>query len=274
MTERQRRVAGYILENYEEASFLTSTQLAEKSDTSEASVIRFANRLGFGRYADLQNELRTMVRGKLLQIDRLEQTPSPERFSGKLELAAHWMHTDMASIEKTLMALREDDLSAAVTAMCRAKRVFVVATHGEYGLACYFGHTLSWIRENVFVMEGSRDMNFDQMYGAGAEDLVVAMSFPPYPADTVKMLDIAIAGGADSIAITDGPSSPLACRATHCLYAHNEQLSFADNSAPTMSLLSVLLGLASRQDFQRSSQRLNQLSDFWIHSGVFHKEKE
>lgn len=274
MTNRQRLIAHYILSNHEDAAFLTSTELASKCGTSEATVIRFSNSLGFARYGDMQRELQTLVKGKLLQIDRLEQSKPPQQDSSMMELARHWMLTDIQSIETTLAGLNEDDLNAAVTALCSAHKVFVVATHGEYGLACYFAHSLSWIHENVFVLDGARGMNFDQLCEITAGDAIVGISFPPYPANTVKMMRAGAKAGAFAIAITDGPSSQIAQYASCCLYAHNEQLSFADNSAPTMSLMALILALVSRKDFERSSARLNKLSDCWLNSGLYMKELE
>ncbi|MEG0378891.1 MAG: MurR/RpiR family transcriptional regulator, partial [Eubacterium sp.] len=145
MTNRQRMIAHYILSNHEDAAFLTSTELADKSGTSEATVIRFSSSLGFARYGDMQRELQKLVKGKLLQIDRLENSKPPQQDSSMLELARHWMLTDIQSIETTLAGLNIEDLSTVVNALCSAHNIFVVATHGEYGLACYFGHSLSWI---------------------------------------------------------------------------------------------------------------------------------
>lgn len=41
MSKTHKKIAEYILENYESASFLTSVALAQKCGVSESSVIRF-----------------------------------------------------------------------------------------------------------------------------------------------------------------------------------------------------------------------------------------
>ena len=46
---QQKRVAQYILQDCGEAAFMTAAKLAEASGVSEATVIRFANRMGYGR---------------------------------------------------------------------------------------------------------------------------------------------------------------------------------------------------------------------------------
>ena len=42
MSKTHKKIAEYILENYESASFLTSVALAQKCGVSESSVIRFS----------------------------------------------------------------------------------------------------------------------------------------------------------------------------------------------------------------------------------------
>lgn len=274
LSARQKLVANYILSDHQEAAFLTSTQLAEASGTSDATVIRFANRLGFRRYADMQSELRELVRGKLSQIERLEFSQEPQEPSSFMQMARQSMQTDIHSIERTLADIREEELIAVVRAVVRARRVYVIATHSEYGLACYFASSLSWIRENVHLLDETHNPSFDCLADTAPGDLAVAISFPPYPAGTVRLLDAAVARGAEAVAITDSPLSPLAQRADHCLLAHDEKLSFADNSAPTVSLLSVILSLASQEDFQRSSEALKKKAQYWEEINFYYREKD
>ena len=47
LTPSQRRIMQYIVDNYEEAIFLTASQLAQNVGVSEATVVRLAQALGF-----------------------------------------------------------------------------------------------------------------------------------------------------------------------------------------------------------------------------------
>lgn len=273
LSNRQQSIGNYILSNHEEAAFLTSTEMAKNCNTSEATVIRFAVQIGFKKYGAMQNELRKLVRGKLLQVERLEQSNPTNSGSTMMDVARHWLETDRQSLSSTLAGLNEEDLKHIVFSIIKAGRVFVIASHAEYGLACYFGHTLSWIRDNVYVLDGSRSMSYDKMYELNAADVVFGISFPPYPANTIRMLDIGKHLEAKIISITDGPTSELFPVSNYCLFATNRQLSFADNIAPAASLLSLLLALISHKDYDRAKIKLNKLREFWVNSGVYNNYK-
>ena len=269
---QQKRVAQYILQDCGEAAFMTAAKLAEASGVSEATVIRFANRMGYGRYSQLQEELRMVVRTRLSQTERLHRTGDLRHHSSIMRTAIRSMRTDMHNIEQTLLALAEDSLREVVELLATARRVFVIGTHSEYGIACYFSSTLCWIRDQVYLIDETHSPSFDAVACAGEQDVILALSFPPYPGPTVRVLETAARRGVQSIAITDSPLSPLARRAGHCLYARDEKLFFADNSAPTVSLLSVILALVGSYDYERSSACLKDKQKYWEELGFYHQE--
>ena len=274
LSGRQKQVAQYILQDCGGAAFMTAAKLAEASGVSEATVIRFANHMGYARYSPLQEELRVVVRGKLSQMERFHRTGDLRHHSSIMRTAIRSMRADMHNIEQTLVSLSEHDLTAVVELLATAGRVYVVGSHSEYGIACYFASTLCWIRDRVYLIDETHSPSFDAMSCAGEGDVIVALSFPPYPVQTVRILETAVRRGVQSVAVTDSPLSPLAKRAQHCLYARDEKLFFADNSAPTVSLLSVLLALVGSYDYERSSSYLKIKQKYWEELGFYHQENQ
>mgnify|MGYP001754778070 FL=1 len=43
----QKRIADYILQNYDKAAFMTASKLGKLSGVSESTVVRFASELGY-----------------------------------------------------------------------------------------------------------------------------------------------------------------------------------------------------------------------------------
>ena len=268
-SKKQQLVANYILSHHEDSAFLTSAELAQKSGTSESSVIRFSVSLGFKKYTDMQREIRSIVKGTLHQIDRLEKADYISKIHRPIDDIASSMRTDVLSTQKTLMMLDSSVVNDVVKLLSTANNVFAVATHGELCLAQYFVSSLSWIRENVFLLTGAHDLQFDMMSNIKPGDVIVALSFPPYPLNTVNMLKLATQQKAIGIAITDTPASPLSQWAEYCFYVQNEQVSFADNSAPTISLISGLLSAVSNQTYEKSMKRLSHLNHLWLQAGIY-----
>ena len=53
----QKRIASYILENYDKAAFMTASRLGLLAGVSESTVVRFASELGYDGYPSMQRAL-------------------------------------------------------------------------------------------------------------------------------------------------------------------------------------------------------------------------
>ena len=274
LSNTQKKIADHIISNLGDAAFMTAEKLAEVCDVSLASVVRFANRLGFMRYSELQNEIRIALRDEYSQIDRFHRTGSLRDSNTTMKTVIRSMQADIKSIEETLSSLKEDVLTAAVKHIAEARCVYVIGTHSEYGIACFFSSTLGWIRDNVILVGETHNPSFDYVADAGEKDVFIAMSFPPYPEATVRCFKAARSRGAHCIAVTDSPLSPLAALGHEVLYARDEKLFFVDNSAPTVSLLTVLLVLVSNYDYEGSHRRLTNKQRYWEDIGFYYKDEK
>lgn len=67
----QKRIAGYILANYDKAAFMTARRLGVIAHVSESTVVRFAVHLGYDGYPSMQKALQELIRGKLTSIQRI-----------------------------------------------------------------------------------------------------------------------------------------------------------------------------------------------------------
>ena len=69
----QKRIAGYILENYDKAAFMTASKLGKLVGVSESTVVRFATVLGYDGYPNMQRALQEMIRSRLTSTQRIQQ---------------------------------------------------------------------------------------------------------------------------------------------------------------------------------------------------------
>ena len=53
----QKRIAAFILDNYDRAAFMTAARLGETASVSESTVVRFAAQLGYDGYPEVQKAL-------------------------------------------------------------------------------------------------------------------------------------------------------------------------------------------------------------------------
>ena len=53
----QKKIAAYILSNYDKAAFMTASRLGKTVEVSESTVVRFAVELGYEGYPEMQKTL-------------------------------------------------------------------------------------------------------------------------------------------------------------------------------------------------------------------------
>ena len=74
LTPSFQRIAEYILDNTLEVAFLTATELSNKVEVDPATVVRFAQEIGYSGSRDLLSDIQSYVRGKVQE--RVEDTGS------------------------------------------------------------------------------------------------------------------------------------------------------------------------------------------------------
>ncbi len=172
----QRRLAQYITESYDKAAFLTASRLGKAVGVSESTVVRFAVELGFDGYPSMQKAMQEMVVNRLTSVQRIEV--ANDRI-GDQDIVSMVLQADMDKLRKTGETLDRNEFQSAVNAILKAKRVYILGVRSAATLANFLGYYLNYMFRNVHIVtaSGAGEM-FEQIVGVGAEDVVIAFSFP------------------------------------------------------------------------------------------------
>ena len=241
----QKRIADYILMNYDKAAFMTAGHLGRKAQVSESTVVRFAAQLGYDGYPEMQKALQELIRGKLTSIQRIQV--SRDQMSGA-DILGSVMQRDMNSIHNVIEQLDRDAFSRAVDKLLGAEHIYILGVRSSSFLAGYLNFYLHLIFKNVTLVQSSAAGEiFEQLFRSGEGDVMIAFSFPRYSKDTINAARFARSRGAEIIAITDQKQSPVAQMSSAALLAPSEMLSFIDSMTAPMSLINALLvGIATK----------------------------
>lgn len=263
----QKRIAGYILSDYDKAAFMTASRLGRLTGVSESTVVRFAASLGYDGYPAMQRALQEMVRSKLTSIQRI-RTSNDRLFSS--DVVTSVLQMDM---EKIRIAIEEVDraaFTAVVDKMMEANHIYILGVRSSSFLAGYFHFYLHLIFDNVtLVTSSSAGDILESILRIGPGDLLVGISFPRYSQSTVKGVQFAHDRGAEVVAITDSPMSPLYPMASSALLARSDMISFVDSLVAPFSLLNALIVAAGHRKDGDIAQIFNRLEGIWDEYGVF-----
>jgi len=267
LTPAQRRILQYIIEHYEEAIFLTASQLAQNVGVSEATVVRLAQALGFDGYPGMQRKFRQGLQDRLSTVTRLEHTVDHTRKTG--DVVVKVLQEDIHNLSQTLRNLSLDIFERAVADLQSAKRVFVVGLRGAHAPALTLATYLRFLGKQAYLLVPGHGEMWDILQGLARSDLVVGISFPRYTQITLEVLQHARKKRARVGAITDSPLSPLARHAHWVLTATCQLDSYIESFTAATSLINALLTAMSIQDPGKTLRILRQREALWEEKGVY-----
>jgi DNA-binding MurR/RpiR family transcriptional regulator len=250
-------LARFLLTNFDEAVFLTAAQLANRSHTSEASVTRFAKRLGYRGYPELQEDLQTILRQNLPPKERMQRAGGvPSSSKAVVERS-----TEMAilNIRETHKALDHQLLHEAAKRIAAAQTKYMVGLRSSASAAQLLGFQLGLILRDVRVQAEGGPHLFEGLLSVSKRDVVVAISFPRYSKWTAEALRYAKEQGAATIAITDSPLSPIGQVADIALAARVSSRTFAVSYVAAMLVIDCLIGMVASLKPRESLARLDAL---------------
>lgn len=268
----QRRIAHYITENYDKAAFMTANRLGKTVGVSESTVVRFAVDLGFDGYPSMQKAMQEMVLNRLTSVQRIEV--ANDRI-GDQDVVSMVLHSDMEKLRQTEEMLDRQEFQAAVNAILRAKRVYILGVRSVGPLANFLGYYLNYMFNNVHVITGfSTGEMFEKIVGVTAEDTVVAFSFPRYSSSTTKGAEYCRCAGATVIGITDSRLSPLGSNSDHVLVAKSDMVSLVDSLVAPLSIVNALIVSVAAKREKELSQTFANLERIWDKYDVYEKQVE
>jgi DNA-binding MurR/RpiR family transcriptional regulator len=235
----QRRAADFVVDKPFDAATMSIEEFAAAADISPASANRFARSLGFARYADFRSQIVEAIRPPRIQEDKLRAL---SRKMSAATVAARSLDEDMANLRNAAAALSADQVEAAAGMLREARRIFTVGFGTSSYLASYAANLLDPLCADArFVaVEGGTEQSARRLIKLRAGDAVLAITLPRYSRDIVTMVRLARARGAQVLAITDRPSSPIAALASLTLFAFAERQILSSSGVATLALIEAL----------------------------------
>lgn len=268
----QRAIARYISESYDKAAFMTASRLGKLVGVSESTVVRFAVELGYDGYPSMQKAMQEMVLNRLTSVQRMGVTN--DRI-GDQDVVSMVVHEDMERLRQTADTLDRAAFHNAVESLLKARRIYILGVRSTSTLANFLGYYLNYMFDNVHVItaSGIGEM-FEKLVGIGADDAVVAFSFPRYSTSIIKGAEFCRSVGARVIGITNSAISPLADSCDSVLAAKSDMVSLVDSLVAPMSVVNSLVVALAAKKQQTLSKTFDILERVWEEYNVYEKRIE
>jgi len=263
LSPAERQVAEVVLRQPETVAFGTVAELAARAGTSGASVVRLAGRLGYAGFSELQGAVQAAI-GQQLR-------PAAERIrdEGGSDVLSRTSRAERHNVQRTLAAVDPEAFARAVDLLAdEARPVRVLAGDAEAGIGTMLAAPLGMLRDDVAELSGSDVAVVRRLAAVPVGTVVVAIDLRRYERWVVDHAGRAARDGAQLVALTDSPLSPLAAVATVSFTVAAEGAGPFDSHVGTLALVNALVtGVAGRRR-DSAARRLDRLEAAWRDSGA------
>ncbi|MGD0052880.1 MAG: MurR/RpiR family transcriptional regulator [Vulcanimicrobiaceae bacterium] len=231
----EQRVADFILRHPDELIYLTVTELAERTNTSESTVVRLCQKIGYKGYQEFKIVLaRDLVEPTTEIYAAIEPDDDLSTVKSKV------FQANAQALRDTIEVLDDDELSKAVDALAVATRVDIYGVGGSGPLAqdAYHKFLKLGIRA-VALSDGDLMAMSSALLGPG--DVALGISHTGASRDVTDALGRAKANGATTICITHRSTSPITKVADIRLVTAAKQTAFrSDASSSRIAQLTII----------------------------------
>ncbi|GAC1303895.1 MAG: MurR/RpiR family transcriptional regulator [Vulcanimicrobiaceae bacterium] len=252
----EQRVADFILKHAEELIYLTVTELAERTQTSESTVVRLCQKIGYKGYQEFKIMLaRDLVGPTETVYEEIESGDSLPALKTKI------FQANAQALKDTIEVLSDEELEKAVEALARAKRVEVYGIGGSAPLAFDAYHKFMKLGIAAVALSDSDLMAMSSSL-LGVGDVVLGISHTGASRDVCDAMENAQNGGATTICITHRATSPITKVANVKLFTAAKETAFGSDATSSriaqLTIIDTLFAGIANKNYDHFLERIQR----------------
>jgi DNA-binding MurR/RpiR family transcriptional regulator len=210
------QVAAFALENPDEFALGTAASIAAQASVQPSTLIRFAKRLGYAGFSDLQDVFRSELKSTWPSDyrERIERLNAARKGSGPHPLLSGFAESAILSLERLVAHGSEEDIERAAGILAGANVIYLLGMRRAFPIASYLAYAFGKLGIRAVVVDHLAGLGPEQVTEASEQDALVSISFTPYTPMTVELTERLHRSGVPVIALTDSPFSPLSPNST------------------------------------------------------------
>lgn len=259
LPKNQQKIADFFLINFDRIPFLSVQEISESTKVSVASIVRFAQNIGFSGFSEIRDEISGLLQSDL--NNNKELFPLIEVEEGDSNILTEVANLDIKNINETLFMIDHTKFSEAVSYIASASEVFTAGLGISYLLAEVLGYQLTQV--------GIKARNFRNGWASLQEeslfitekDVLIIFSFPPYSHETIELARSVKKRGVRVIAITNKSTSPAASISDIALTVKSENMLYTNSFAAISVIINAITTEAARLNKKKAKEWLKKLNE-------------
>jgi DNA-binding MurR/RpiR family transcriptional regulator len=259
LTPTQRRIAEAALAEPTLLAFGTVSDLARRVGTSRPSIVRFATKLGFEGYTDLQHNVRSDLSHRLSRPSERIRSDDGPGWSAKTLINE--------AIASVFDAVEGDRIAELVTPIVQARKVWLLSGESSQAGAHALKSGLSMIRPGVRSLE--EHSCGTELSDAIPGDTAVIIDFHRYRKQVTLAARVLCEAGVTVVAITDSPLSPLVELADTWSQIKVPAVGPFDSSVPIVAMCELIVAQVARELQDVATNRIDRIETLWEQTETF-----
>jgi DNA-binding MurR/RpiR family transcriptional regulator len=261
LSPKHVRLARLALEDKAFFSYASANQAGQKTGASAATVVRFAQALGYRGFSDLQSAIRAELPHYLTAVERLQRrlaAPPPAR-----EIPRLVFYNDIQNLERTVSNLSLEELDKALDDIIEADKILVVSSGISAAPSLYLTQSLNVIGFDARAVTTSEVSLVTDLAQIQENSVLIAIDLWRYSRSTMRALETARMSGARTIAITDSRVSQLAQKADYAFEVAAEGAAHSSSATALISLANAIVALMADKVPGQVMQSLQKVDDLY-----------
>jgi DNA-binding MurR/RpiR family transcriptional regulator len=200
LSPSERKVAQYIIDNPGDISDLAIGELAEKSGSSEATVVRLCKILGFNGYKDFKISITKDI-ASMPKEEEGEQYTDVEPGDDLKSIVQNISYNNKKSIDNTLEIISYNAIEMAVEAISNAEKIEFYGVGASFIIAFDAMQKFSRINK-IAISYPDPHLQIASAANLKKGDVAIAISYSGETKDTYDSIRVAKESGAKTISIT------------------------------------------------------------------------
>lgn len=266
MSPQFQLAARYLLDHSRNIPMLSMRKIATDAQVQPATLVRFAQQLGYTGWQALRK----------LFVDAVQGTPPPYAQRAReilgSERAAH-LRTEMLAAQlsnlESTSGRNAEALPVAASLLSRASTVYIAGFRASYPIAFGFHYVYRLFRSTALLIRSEAGTLELELRALSAKDAVFLISFAPYSQEIIQVARTARAAGCKIVAMTDSTVSPIALEADCTLVFSTDSPSFFPSTAAATALTEALLEQLLAKKGKSAIKAIEAAEGQLHHSGAY-----
>lgn len=246
LSKRLKQIARYILDEPNEIALETLAVIAERCGVQPSAIVRFAKSFGFEGASQMQRLFRDGLLNSSAALGYSERVRQLEEATGSEDvepanLLSEFVEGNSLAVQHLLQTVSGADMKTAVDMIVHADTVHIVGFRRSFPVASYLAYSLLQAGKRTVFIDGVGGLGLQQVRAMNPQDLLIAVSFRPYSAETVAVVEAVKANTGKILTISDSLVSPVAKPAAHILQVREAEVRKFRSLSASMCLAQALV---------------------------------